>query len=44
MNRAMTKNKTRTSMIIMKPKVLCDMCFTHHGELHMTIKIKIINR
>ncbi len=44
MNRAMTKILTHTCMIIIKLKTLCDGNLIHHGELHLTTKIKIINR
>ena len=43
MNRAMTKILTHTRMIIIQLKSLCGGNLIHHGELHMTIKIKIIN-
>ena len=44
MNRAMTKNKTHTSMIITSQQTVCSLHWTYHGELHLTTKIKIINR
>ncbi len=43
MNRAMTKNKTHTSMIITSQQTVCSLHWSYHGELHMTAKIKIIN-
>ena len=44
MNRAMTNFLTHTLMIIMEVKAMCSANLILHGELHMTIKIKIINR
>jgi len=44
MNRAMTINLTHTRMIIMKLIVCFGGQLMSHGELHLTAKIKIINR
>ena len=44
MNRAMTINLTHTHMILIKLIVCCSGYLMHHGELHLTAKIKIINR
>jgi hypothetical protein len=44
MNQAMTKNMTHTRMIITNLQTVCGVHWTYHGELHLTIKIKIINR
>jgi len=44
MNRAMTKILTHTRMIITNLQIICDGHWTFHGELHLTTKIKIINR
>ncbi len=34
MNRAMTKNKTHTSMIITSQQTVCSLHWSYHGELH----------
>ncbi len=34
MNRAMTKNKTHTGMIITSQQTVCGLDWTYHGELH----------
>lgn len=44
MNRAMTIILTHTHMIITKQKTTYDVHWAYHGELHLTTKIKIINR
>jgi hypothetical protein len=44
MNRAMTKFLTHTTMIKMEQELFVPQNVTYHGELHLTIKIKIINR
>jgi hypothetical protein len=44
MNRAIAINLTHTRMIIIKLIVSRSEQLMHHGELHLTAKIKIINR
>ena len=45
MNRAMIRQLAEhTRVLIIMEKIMCDVNMNHHGELHLTIKIKIINR
>jgi len=44
MSRAMTKNLIHMTMVVRQLGIVCVQYFTYHGELHLTAKIKIINR
>lgn len=44
MNRTMKLQLTPHCIIISKLKDMCGAHYLHHGELHQTTKIKIINR